>query len=107
MFTTSAEEMHGRFRYVEAFIPAEKRKLVKKWIEEEVRNHTFLTLENLSAFTTVQDAFQAEGFRIPLFMHGKPITNFDKGVTMTYYEKYHGEGNVRIEVLLSLGGARR
>jgi hypothetical protein len=107
IFTANAEQMHGRSRYVEALIPIEEKKLVKKWIEEEVGTHIGLTLASPSAFTTVQDAFQTEGFRIPPFMHGKPITNFDKGVTVTYYEKCHGEGKVRIEVLLSLGGASR
>jgi hypothetical protein len=107
IFTANAEEMHGRRRYIEILIPVEEKKLVNRWIEEEVGTHIGLTLASPSAFTTVQDAFQAEGFRIPSFMHGKPITNFDQSVTVTYYEKCHGEGKVRIEVLLFLGGASR
>jgi hypothetical protein len=107
IFTANAEQMHGRSRYVEALIPAQERKPVMRWIEEEIGTHIGLTLASPSAFTTVQDAFQAEGFRIPLFMHGKPIANFDKGVAAIYYEKSHGAEKRRIEVLIPTGGASR
>jgi hypothetical protein len=107
IFTARAEEIHGRSGYIEDLIPAEEKKLVRTWIEEEVGTHIGLTLTGLSVFPTVQDAFQAEGFQIPPFMHGQPIANFDVGVAAIYYEKSHGAGKLRIQVLLPMGGALR
>lgn len=107
IFTARAEEIHGRSGYVEVFIPAEEKELVRAWLEEDVGTHIGLTLPDPLTFPMVQDAFQAEGFWIPSFMPSKPITNFDKGVIVTYYEKCYGEGKVRIEVELSLEGAGR
>lgn len=107
IFTAGVEQIHGRSGYFEAFIPAEEKKLVNSWIEKEVGTHVGLTLADPSMLPTVQDVFQEEGFRLPTFMHGQPIANFDAGVVVIYYEKPHGEGKLRIEVLLPLGGASR
>ena len=107
IFRARAEAIHGRSGYVEAFIPAEEKELVRTWIEEEVGTHIGLTLTGPSVFPTVQDAFQAEGFKIPPFMHAQPIANFDVGVGVIYYEKSHGAGKLRIEVLIPMVGAHR
>jgi hypothetical protein len=106
-FTAGTEETHGRVCYFEAFIPSTDPELVGKWIEEEVGTHVGLTLADPSTFTKVQAAFQAEGYRMPLFMRGEPITNFDNEVTVAYYEKRRGEQKVRIEVVFSPDGAGR
>jgi hypothetical protein len=40
-------------------------------------------------------------------MHGQLIANFDAAVAAIYYEKSHGAGKLRIEVLIPMGGASR
>ena len=101
VFAAHAAEMNGRAGYVETFIPTEERNLVRRWMEEEVEIHIGLILASPSAFATVQNAFQTEGFRIPPFMKGRPIANYDKGVATIYYDKLQGNGKLQKRVSLT------
>ena len=107
IFIARRDQVHGRSGYVEAFIPAADVKLVRSWIEMEIGTHIGLTITDPRMLPAAQDAFEAEGFRMPSFMQGKPITNLHRGLIATYHEKSHGEGKVRIEVLTFLEGIRR
>ena len=50
---------------------------------------------------------QAEASQMPPFMPGQPIASFDAGVAVICYEKSHGTGELRIDVLLPMDGASR
>lgn len=99
-----ADECSG---YMEAFIPSEEKGLVKSWIENEVGTHVGFTLTDPSALTNVQEAFYAEGFQVPAFMHGKPITNHENRASVLFFEKIYEREKIRIEILSPMNGARR
>ncbi len=103
IFTARRDQINGRSGYAEAFIPSESINISGAWIKEEVGTHVGLTMTDPLMFSSVKDAFEAEGFLIPPFMSGKPIANLQNGLVVTYFEKKYGDGTARIEVLSYLG----
>jgi hypothetical protein len=90
IFAAHAVEMNGRASFVEVFIPTEERDLVRRWIRQEVGTHIGLSLVSPLAFGTVHNTFKGEGFRIPPFMHDRPIANCHKGIAVIYYDNFRG-----------------
>lgn len=104
-FTAGFSDARGRRRYFEVFIPAAEPALVRKWIDDEVGTHIGFTLGRPEDLQNVHGAFLSEGFAMPKFMRGEPITNFENGVTVAYYEKQRGARKVRLEIVFKLEGA--
>jgi hypothetical protein len=104
IFSAAINHATARPGYVEAFIPAADRGVVRQWVEEEIGSHVGLMLADHSAFRVTHEAFLAEGFTVPPFMCGQAITNPDAGVSVIYYERPRAAGTTRIEVLSTRAG---
>jgi len=88
----------GSANYIEVLIPNHPDEIVTDWIEQEVGTHIGMTLADTSLFLKVRDAFLAEGFEIPAFMEGRPMTNAAVGASSIYFDKSYGGRTVRIEL---------
>lgn len=106
IFSAAINDAAARPGYVEAFIPAADRGVVRQWAQEEIRSHGGLMLADHSAFRGTHEAFLAEGFTVPPFLCGQPITNPDAGVSVIDYERPRTAGTTRIEVLSTRAGMR-
>jgi len=92
------EHEAGAANYIEVFVPNHSGEIVTDWIKHEVGTHIGFTLTDPSRFLDVRDAFLAEGFEIPTFMEGRPMTNATVGASAIYFDKLHGGRTVRIEL---------
>ena len=104
IFIARKESLHGRSGYVEVFIPNMDSDRIQSFIEQEVGTHIGLTLSDTGVMRQVQDAFLAEGFKIPSFMKGRPMVVPRRKLEAIYFEKEFKGKKIRIEVLNFLEG---
>jgi hypothetical protein len=104
IFTAHAPATDERAVYLEAFIPTEAPDGEGRWIAEELGTHVGLTLAAARDDRGLHEAFLAEGFRLPAFMHGRPLTNAATGATAVFYDRCSAEERVRVELLAWQGG---
>jgi hypothetical protein len=106
IFMAHAPLTDGGSRYVEAFLPATAPDRQARWITLELGTHIGLTVTTEPSDPGLREAFVAEGFRLPSFMNGCPLTNPSNGATAVFYDqRATADGGVRIE-LLSLKAPR-
>ena len=104
IFIARMGEMKRTSGYAEVFIPMTDAYKVRDWMEKEIGTHIGLTMSNPLMYRKVQGAFKAEGFQVPGFMMDRPITIPNRKLEIAYFEKNHGDGKIRIEVLNFPGG---
>jgi hypothetical protein len=82
----------------EAFIPSGiEDSTVTDWMTDNVGTHFALRVDHLAQMNQLKDLFEREGYSMPAFMNGQPMTNAAENATIMYFDGMHSGRHLRIE----------
>ena len=93
----------GHARVVEIFMPHAGEPIVRDWMRRGIGAHVAFSLRGLDALADARRVLEADGFRLPEFLRGGPLTNPVERITTIYFDPPAGAGALRVELCVRDG----